>query len=256
MDNTRVADTENTVGELYKDASVAQRYVSQRFQQSWSRLLHSTQVGVIEQYLCTENSDSVLEIAPGPARIAVNLTGVKRGVMVDYSPQMLDVASTQLEESGKSRFWTVKHGNAFKLQELSESFDFVYTFRFIRHFRVTDRTRIYESLKSVIKDGGLLVLDVVGRKMRDRLDARSKREEGGLGVYDVTYTPDEFCREMVENGFEVISMKPVVAHFVWQQTISHRLDRRLPRLSKSLVRILERIPTRAPLEWVATCRKL
>ncbi len=255
MDDTHIADTENTVGELYRDSAVAQGYVAQRFRWSWSRLLHNTQVGVVERHLCHENDDSVLEIAPGPARIAVDLMGVKRGVMVDYSPQMLEVASQRLEEFGKRQFWTVRDGNAFDLQELSEMFRFVYAFRLIRHFREPDRIRIYQSVRSALEDGGLFVLDVVGKKMRSQLDLQRKRSEGSLDVYDVSYTESDFRSEMNNNGFDVIAMRPIVRHFPLQRMISHRLDRRMPFLSKSIVGALERMPSRAPLEWIAVCRK-
>ena len=256
-----VVATEGDVADLYKDEAVAEEYVSQRFQWSWNRLLHKHQVSVVDKTIRHHNVALVLEVAPGPARLAVDLENVQRGVMVDFSAEMLQVASRRLEEAGKLSAWTVREANAFNLLEhTKERFQLVFSFRFIRHFKLPDRARIYQSIHSTLDEGGHLIFDVVGKRMRNRIESRITPDQisqmkGRLSVYDVRYEEGEFRSEMADHGFEVVSMKPVVKHYFWQTMLSHRLDHRLPRLAQCLVNAVESLPSSRPLEWIAVCKK-
>lgn len=253
---TSFASDEHSVGPLYQSRSVAEEYIDKRFTLSWQRLLHKTQVARVERVLSECKPQEVLEIAPGPARIAADLQGLKRGTMVEYSQEMIEVARRRIEERTLTGVWRIVHGNAFELASLPGTFDFVYTFRFIRHFHECDRARLYAAISAKLQARGLLMFDVVNRPLRQKLDVRSGLPiQGALPVYDVTYTADEFRAEMERYGFEVLSMAPVLRHFETQAWISSKLDDVVPRLSESLVRRLEKVPTRNPLEWVTLCRK-
>jgi hypothetical protein len=100
------------------------------------------------------------------------------------------------------------------------------------------------------------MLDVVNRTVRQQLDAKQPaRSPGELDVYDETYTPETFRQEVQAHGFAVLRLVPVVTHFALQSSMSWRLDHRLPRASDLLVRLLEKVPSPQPLEWIALCRK-
>jgi hypothetical protein len=100
------------------------------------------------------------------------------------------------------------------------------------------------------------MLDVVNRHARQRLDRKyGAASEHGLQVFDATYSPEEFRRELTAYGFEVSSLTPVLRCFELQSRISGMLDHRLATLATLAVRLLERVPVRNPLEWVALCRK-
>ena len=45
-------------------------------------------------------------------------------------------------------------GNAFDLAPLDRRFDFVFTFRLIRHFDAPERRRIYEQVAGRLRPGG------------------------------------------------------------------------------------------------------
>jgi hypothetical protein len=176
--------------------------------------------------------------------------------MVEYSEEMLDVARTRLQAAGLSDVWEVRRGNAFDLGSSPVPCDFLYTFRFIRHFQADERVRLYQGFRKCLAAGGLLMFDVVNTVIRQRLDAREpERPAGDLPVYDVTYAPEEFRTEMNTQGFEVVRMIPIVTHMASQSWISCTLDPRLPQMSRLLVRLLERLPSANPLEWIAVCRK-
>ncbi len=247
---------EHSVAALYQDAEVAGTYVEQRFSRSWTRLLHDRQVAQVNQAIHAHQPELVMEVAPGPARLTTEIRGVTNGVLVEYSHEMLAEAKQRLERAGVGSIWDVRHGNAFELKGQNVQCDFLYTFRFIRHFHEEDRTRIYQNIRTCLKPGGLLMFDVVNRTVREKRDARNRNKaKQELEVYDVTYTPAEFSAEMKSHGFEVISFVPVIRHFELQSWVTRRLDRRIGQWAHRLVRVMETIPSANPLEWVVLCRR-
>ena len=250
------AQDEQNVAALYRDVEVAETYIRKRFSHAWSRLLHRKQVAEVNQVIRVYRPESVLEVAPGPARITTELEGVRRGVMLEYSEAMLALAQWRLAAAGLNDVWELRHGDAFDLDRLQCQFDFVYTFRFIRHFQQSDRVRLYHGIAACLPRQGLFMLDVVNQTVRQKLDAkRPSKAPGELDVYDETYSPEMFCREVEAQGFEVLRLVSVVTHFALQSWISYRLDHRLPMVSDLLVRILEKVPSTQPLEWIALCQK-
>lgn len=250
------AQHEESVKQLYQSQKVAENYIQNRFAWAWSRLLHETQVRILNELILSRKPQKVLEVAPGPARIAPDLRGVVSGVMVEASQPMIEVARSRLLQHGLEKIWDVRHGNAFSLGQVGQTFDFAFTFRFIRHFEENDRKRLYKELAARLNPSGLLVFDVVNKPVRMKLDAQAPPTVGeNLPVYDVSYTAAEFREEMRANGFEVVSLHEVVRHFSAQAWLSYTFGPRLPGFAWRAVRVCESIPTPNPLEWVAVCRK-
>ncbi len=253
-----VARDELSVGCIYKDEAVASTYCEERFRFSWQRLMHEIQLSSINETIFRHRPEKVLEIAPGPARLTVDVRGVKRGFLVEYSQEMLKIAKKRLQDRGLTHVWTPIHGNAFQLpeiKELPERIDFVYTFRFIRHFHTEDRLRLYKAIHTKLPPGGLLMLDVVNKTVRERLDSKAApSSKGSLPVYDVTYTIPEFREEMVNNGFRVVIMVPVIKYFALQSRLSYKLDDLAPGIVQRIVHLIEKLPSRQPLEWIALCQ--
>ena len=96
--NARDARHENTVKPLYQDETVAKKYIENRFNWSWSRKLHLTQAAVINDAIARHNLDTALELAPGPARLTTEVTGINEGLMIEASAEMIDVARARLAE--------------------------------------------------------------------------------------------------------------------------------------------------------------
>jgi SAM-dependent methyltransferase len=257
MPKNLAAEDEKSVSDLYKNTDVAESYIDKRFALSWNRLLHDRQVSAVNRGIKAFCPKKLLEVAPGPARIATDLAGVQSGVMVEFSEQMIEVGRARLRDAGLDTVWEVKHGNAFELEEFYHHFDMIFTFRFVRHFATKDRNRIYKQLHSCLHPGGIVIFDVVNRHIRDKLDSKARaKPKGELDVFDVTYQQDDFASEMEANGFEVMDLEPTLNHFQLQAFISNRLDHRIKFISEPLVRFIERIPSQHPLEWIATCRKI
>jgi SAM-dependent methyltransferase len=247
---------ENGIALIYRDAKVAKTYLQERFNFSWSRLLHQSQVAEVNRTIRRYHPERILEIAPGPARLATELRGVRRGLMIDYSEEMLALARCRLESTGLTSVWEVKHHNAFDLMSLKGQWDLLYTFRFVRHFDAKERERLYHGIYSRLKPGGLFMLDVVNRHIRSKIEGKTDRPaDGALPVYDATYTLHQLKCEMSSYGFTVVSMKPVIRHFRIQSWLSYTLDHHAPSFSSRLVNLFEAFPSRNPLEWIALARK-
>jgi SAM-dependent methyltransferase len=252
-----VADRRRSVAAIYESGAVAGSYLEKRMRFSWQRVLHERQVAVLNAAVSAHRPAHVLEVAPGPARLSVELKGITRGTMVENSAEMIAIARERLRSHGLEHLWTIEQGDAFDLgASLGDTrFDFAYTFRLIRHFREQERARLYAQLHGQLAPGGLLMFDVVNATVRARIDAAAPKPADELPVYDADYSEQSFIDEMARNGFEVLSMTPVIRHFMVQAALSHKLDHRLPGLAPHLVRAVERIPSTQPLEWVALMRK-
>ncbi|WP_457570835.1 class I SAM-dependent methyltransferase [Desulfovulcanus sp.] len=253
-----IVNDENGVSSLYKNGSVAAAYVEKRLRFSWQRLLHKMQISAINQVVRQYQPQTVLEVAPGPARLTVDVEGIKRGFLVEYSEEMLKIARQRLMARGRDQAWTLIHANAFELTEIKDLpsvINFIYTFRFIRHFHEKDRARLYKVIHTKLPRGGLLMFDVVNQVLRERLDAKvSTPSKDSLPVYDATYTIHQFKYEMKNNGFDVISMTPVINHFPLQSWLSYKLDDIMPNFIRLTVNLIEKIPSKNPLEWIALCQ--
>jgi ubiquinone/menaquinone biosynthesis C-methylase UbiE len=254
-----IVDNEQSVGELYSQVRVAREYIEKRNRFSWQKVLHARQVSAINHAIALFRPTRVLEVAPGPARLAVDLEGVKNGIMVENSREMILIAESRLRSHGLARVWRLVQGNAFELDKVmgNQEVEFAFTFRFIRHFNKEDRRRLYRLIRGRLSSGGVLMFDVVSERMRRRLDISDDgRQSDEPVVYDEVFTERGIRVEMAENGFEVVSLEPVLRNFRLQSLISHKMDDLIPRVSLTAVRILERVPTTTPLEWVAVCRKV
>jgi SAM-dependent methyltransferase len=252
----RLASDEKSVSALYQDSAVADKYIKTRLLLTWQQLLHETQVRFLRQSIQLFKPVDVLEIAPGPARLTTELTGISKGTMLEYSREMIDVARTRLQERKLLDIWTIVYGNAFESKDCPGPFDFIYTFRFIRHFDKVERMRLYAAIRSRLKPNGILVFDVVNCVYNKQDQPPSESKSDSLPVFDVGYTVGQFRDEMKTEGFEVLDMLPVIRHYRVQSWISMKLFTRAPVLARWIVQRIENIPSRSPLEWVAVCRKI
>ena len=245
------AHTEKDVANAYKKKDVAQQYIKERFSFSWSKLLHEMQVTTVKKAVKKYNPQHIVELAPGPARIATDLEPIS-GTMVEFSEEMIHIAKQRLKANSA---WNIIHGNAFSLSTMNLSCDFLYTFRFIRHFKQEERTKLYKEIYNTLSDRGILIFDVVNAKVRQKLENKKEKFNPKIAIHDAIYSKKSFAEEMKNNGFEVISMIPVIHYFSLQSWISYKFDHRIKPFSKLSVYLMEKIPSNQPLEWICICRK-
>lgn len=239
------------IRDAYRDAQVAATYIEERFRQPLGALLHRRQIAVLRHVVAELRPQSVLEIAPGPARLTVDAAPLFRRppVLVDASPQMLACARNRLASRGLDA--GLVEGDAFRLP-FAATFDLVYTFRLIRHFEEPDRIRLYRQIASVLRPGGVLVFDAVNAIVSRRVRARAAA--GEYRHYDALLERDALVAELRRGGFAVQMLAGVQHRFPIMQRVQTLIAPRSTRVAAGALALLDRSGGE-PLEWIVACRR-
>jgi len=240
-------------GELqryYQDHGVVGAYMQRRTAQPLNGVLHRRQVSFLNQALSSCAPQAVLEIACGPGRLTAAMRGVPFGVAVDASPAMLETA--QQRTNGGSSRWSFLRTDAFILPFHGGAFDAAYTCRFIRHFQLDDRRRLYAEIRRVLRPAGVFIVDALNRDVS--LPQRLKRGLDHYQIYDVLYRRDEIEAELRAAGFRVLRVEGILKHFPLQQRLNRLRRVGLQRLASAMIASLERLPGNHPSTWMLLCQ--
>ena len=236
---------------LYQDDGIASGYIDERFSKPLGRVQHKIQVESINHAIRRYQIDNILEVACGPARLTADVSGFKRGIAIDTSDQMLEIARRRVRNPDK---WCFVNADAFNLK-LNSRLQLIYSFRFIRHFKTPDRMRLYKAFHGLLDNHGILIFDALHYKKIAFI--RNMESKGQEKIYDKIY-PDkkELENEIYTAGYEILELKGVIRHFYTQAVISRISNKlKMDRIGIEAIYSLERIPLGRPLEWIVICRK-
>jgi ubiquinone/menaquinone biosynthesis C-methylase UbiE len=239
------------IRDAYRRQEVASAYIDERFLQPLGALLHARQVRYLREAIQDATPTSVLELAPGPARLTVDVaeTLPPRTVLLDTSAQMLAAAGDRLQAASR-REWLRVQGDAFRLP-FGRQFDFVYSFRLIRHFEAGDRHALYREIGRVLRPGGRFVFDAINAKVYSRVpDANGARQH-----YDAAIAPSELRAELGECGFDNVVLKPVQRGYPLLCHLQILVAPRSRTLARAAMEVVDRAGGADPLEWVVVCRR-
>ena len=239
-------DQRDELQAYYQDERVVGEYLRRRTAQPLNGLLHRSQVDFLNRVVHERRPRRVLEIAPGPGRLTAELDFCGEGVAIDSSPAMLATARRRLR--ARNREWLFLRGDAFVLPFAEARFDFVYTLKFIRHFQLEDRLRLYTEVKRVLAPGGVFVLDAQNRAIS--LPHRQRKGLDQYRIYDVLYEREELVAELQQSGFRVARIDGMVNHFAFQQQLNRLRRLHLSGVARLLIDAVERVPTRNPSTWM------
>jgi ubiquinone/menaquinone biosynthesis C-methylase UbiE len=239
------------IRDAYRSDETASRYVRERFEHSIGALLHRRQASILKEVLSRARPRRVLEIAPGPGRLSTEVVSAVRGTLVlaDASHSMLQNAKRVLTGRGQSARFVEADG--FDLPFPDASFDMVYTFRFIRHFELPNRVRLYREMARVLAPGGLVVFDGINELVSSRL--RRQASDGEYEHYDALFTLKGLTAELEDAGFDVLSHVGVQHRYSLLRQIQVLVGPRSRRLADGLIELVDRSGGE-PLEWVMTTR--
>ncbi len=237
------------IREAYRDETVARRYVDERFREPLGALLHARQSAALARAIDRLSPRRVLEVAPGPARLTVDVARrVAGGTMVDSSAQMLAEARRRL--GGRARAWRIVQADAFHLP-FRQAFDLVYTFRFLRHFESADRRRLYAELRRVLVPGGRLVFDAVNEVVSGPIRARAR--PGEYQHYDALLDPNTLHEELTSCGLVLERLEGAQHRYGLLYRTQVLVAPRSRPLARALMEGIDRFGGGEPLEWIVTC---
>jgi len=225
--------------------------MQRRTAQPLNGVLHQRQVAFLNHVLAQRAPHAVLEIACGPGRLTAAMRGVSFGVAVDASPAMLETARQRM--NGRGVCWSFLRTDAFVLPFQSGCFDAAYTLRFVRHFQVDDRRRLYAEVRRVLRPRGAFIVDALNYDVS--YPHRVRRGLERYPIYDVLYRRDEIEAELQAAGFRVIAVEGIIKHFPVQRMLNRLRRVRLQRLASALIAALERLPGDAPETWILLCER-
>jgi ubiquinone/menaquinone biosynthesis C-methylase UbiE len=238
------------IRDAYRADEVAREYVERRFRQPLFAMLHDRQVRTVVDLVRRERPARILEIAPGPARVTLDVARActARGVIVDASLQMLGEARRRLD--GFSARWRAVQGDAFALP-VAGPVDLVYSFRLVRHFERHDRRRLYGEIARVLRLGGWFVFDAVNEKVSAPLRAAAPSE---YQHFDALMTPAELEAELNEAGLRLVALSGVQHRMPVLGRLQVLVAPRSARLARWLMERVDSIGGE-PLEWIVVCRR-
>lgn len=238
--------------EYYFDKNRVDSYIEERFKRPLGRILHEAQVEMVNETINTYQARHVMELAPGPGRVTVEVTGFDTGVMVDSSENMLALAKQRLGQRDNHEQWSFVQADLFDYTAQTPC-DLVFTFRFIRHLDEEKRVKMYAKIREFLKEKGLLIFDAVNSHVS--LPLRQKHPEE-YPVYDVLYTRQELISELQKNGFDVVTLRSVQCHYGVQTFLNNYLTKfNSDALVYRMIAFLEEKNARNPLEWIVLCQK-
>lgn len=234
--------------EFYDDPEVVRTYLNRKAQPLGS-VLHARQVGFLNQTIARLAPKRVLELAPGPARLSAEVGPTPCSVGMDWSPRMLAEAQRRTRAAGRTE-WRFVRGDGFSLPFASQSFDLVYSVRFVRRFEPEKRKVIYAEIRRVLRPGGHLILDA-----QNKLVAGPHREgRNDYPVYDELWLREEIIAELEGAGFAPQHLEGMMRQFAWQWRL-HRLRRfGLGGPARLLIRALEWTSDKNPSTWMVLSR--
>ena len=238
--------SEADIQNAYSGSKVAEAYVAGRFESELNRILHRKQVATVNNVMMEHLPVRSLELAPGPGRVTRDVMPTGTLTCLEFNAGMI--------EQGKQNCLNVNdwvQGNAFELP-FNEPFEFVYTYRFIRHFRHDDRQRLYSQIKNVLTPGGFLVFDAVCERVAQPIRQSAPND---YPIYDKLYQRGELLKELSAAGFRITKLVAVQKCFRLQYLSQVLIGPRLHWLNRLIVGGLECLPRRDGLEWIVVCRR-
>jgi SAM-dependent methyltransferase len=239
------------IREAYRNEAVARQYVEARFREPLGAMLHARQVAALTRIIRAQRPRRVLEIAPGPGRLTVDVAPAVEGqtVLVEASAEMLGEARRRL--AGVVRRPDLLQGDAFHLP-FGRAFDLVYSFRLIRHFVASERAGLYREIARVLRPGGMLVFDAINEAVSAPLRANAR--PGEYEHFDALTRPDVLAAELQHAGLELLSLEGVQRNYPALSRIQTLIAPRSRPVARIAIEITDRLGG-APLEWIVTCRR-
>jgi len=245
------------VASYYQQISIAENYITKRFTEPLNKIEHQQQIKIINQIIQQYQPKTILEFAPGPARLTTDLitSTTTTGTSIDASDEMLTIAKNRMHQHHPTKSWTF-----LKADILNSSLphpqpaNLLFTIRFLLHFHTDDRKKIYAQAHKHLTKDGILVFECMNKTIVKPL--RLLLGSSRYIVYDKLYTKKEIIQELEENNFKIIKMYPILNHFYTQSILSRPFKLlNQHHHAETIISLFEKIPSTQPYEWIILAQK-
>ena len=230
---------------LYEIGDVVNNYVKSRFQTPLGKAQHQAQINFINKCIKNFNLKIVMDLACGCARLGKDIYGFEEGVGFDNSEKMLELAR-KIDTR-----WKFIKGDAFNFK-IKDKFDLIFSGRFIKHFKLEDRKRIYSEIYKALKDNGYFIMDINNYKFAYLLRMKKPKE---YDVYDELWFKRSIKEELESNGFKDVDFYGILNQYNTQRRISWLKYMGFGGIAKLLIMFFEKFKSDEPFEWMVIARK-
>jgi ubiquinone/menaquinone biosynthesis C-methylase UbiE len=161
---------------------------------------------------------SILEIAPGPGYLAIELAKARkyRVVGLDISQSFVEIARKNANDAGVEA--TFEHGNASSMPFEPDSFDFIVCQAAFKNF--TEPVGALNEMHRVLRPGGkALILDLRPDASSEAIEAEV--EKMGLGWLNSLLTKWIFKHSLVKKAYSAEQFRQLAAQTPFK---SHEID--------------------------------
>lgn len=162
------------------------------------------------------NGSSVLEVAPGPGYLAIELAKLnvcKKIIGLDISKDFVEIAQRNARETGVFGTVEFRHGNVSDIPYPDNSFDFVICTAAFKNFK--EPSKALNQMYRVLKSGGTTLIvdmnrDISNQQIDDYVESTDAKGMGKLFMKLIfkhflrngAYTKDEFTSLISKTAFE------------------------------------------------------
>lgn len=233
------------VTDFYQNKKHAEHYLNRRLKNLVGQFRHERQVALINDVIAQNNFKTALEIACGPARLTSEIKGIQKGVAIDASQAMLELARQRVNRS----VWKFCVADAFVLPFVQQ-FDLIFTGRFIWHFPLTQRKKIYQLVQTHLAPDGCFLFDALTNNRFLLAKQQTK-------MYEERYQELGFlASELSEAGFKVEAAEGYLFHPNIQHLLAKVGD--LMTLKQPIwlwLNLIEQLKSKHPEEYLIVCQK-
>ncbi len=162
--------------------------------------------------LSIESSEHILDVGSGiggPARYFANRFSC-RVTGIDLTEEFCDVARHLTGLLKLENRVAITHGNALTMPFSDAEFDGAYSMNV--SMNISDKDAFYGEIYRVLKPGAWLVLSEIAKGPGSDMDYPTPWATNAASSF--LSTPDQIREKLIENGFEIVSMRDAVEEFM------------------------------------------
>lgn len=188
----------------YQRQDVAEDYDDSRFSaypQNCFDLMERQSISVLlEHFLRGRKDPKLLDLASGTGRILRELLPFGDCTSCDASPAMLEQLMAQYGDADIRQLDILS-------DEIEGQYDIITIFRFIRHYEYGTRKMLWNKLRGLLSENGVLMFDVPNARFE--IPHRQSNGWGQYQIYDIFWTRSSLEKELADNGLRLAALVPI-----------------------------------------------